>query len=107
MFPRRNKVFYDRLDFFIVIFVGSFVATVLFGVAVGNAMRGLPLDERGDFTGTRLELHFIGYELREPMFSVQECFQRDMTYSAPLYVRAQLTVKETGEIMTGVFRYLR
>ncbi|MFC1846177.1 DNA-directed RNA polymerase subunit beta [Chloroflexota bacterium] len=51
-----------------------------------------------DFTGTRLELHFIGYEFRKPAFTIQECFQRDMTYSAPLYVRAQLIVKETGEI---------
>jgi len=51
-----------------------------------------------DFTGNRLELRFISYEFRQPNFSIAECFQRDMTYSAPLYVRAQLLVKETGEI---------
>src|SRR4030042_6319619 len=51
-----------------------------------------------DFTGTRLELRFIGYEFRQPPFSVEECYQRDMTYAAPLYIRAQLIVKETGEI---------
>lgn len=51
-----------------------------------------------DFTGNRLELRFIGYEFRQPNFSTEECFQRDMTYTAPLYVRAQLLVKETGEI---------
>ncbi len=33
-------------------FAGSALASVLFGVAVGNAMLGIPLDERGDFTGT-------------------------------------------------------
>ncbi|HEX76017.1 MAG TPA: DNA-directed RNA polymerase subunit beta [Dehalococcoidia bacterium] len=50
-----------------------------------------------DFTGTRLELHFVGYEFRQPPCSVDECRQRDMTYSAPLYIRAQLIVKATGE----------
>ncbi|MFC1905400.1 DNA-directed RNA polymerase subunit beta, partial [Chloroflexota bacterium] len=51
-----------------------------------------------DFTGTRLELHFNGYEFRQPQFSVEECYQRDMTYSSSLYVKSQLIVKETGEI---------
>ncbi len=47
-----------------------------------------------DFTGTRLELHFIGYEFREPPYNIDQCRQRDMTYAAPLYVRARLVVKE-------------
>src|SRR4030066_1044695 len=51
-----------------------------------------------DFTGTRLELHFAGYEFRQPLCSVDQCHQRDMTYAAPLYVRAKLLVKEPGEI---------
>jgi DNA-directed RNA polymerase subunit beta len=52
-----------------------------------------------DFTGTRLELHFVGYEFREPPYSVDQCRQRDITYAAPLYVRARLIVKEPrGEI---------
>ena len=38
------------------------------------------------------------YEFREPRHSEQECRQRDLTYSAPLYVKARLLVKETGEI---------
>lgn len=33
-------------------FAGSTVATLIFGVAVGNAMAGIPLDATGDFTGT-------------------------------------------------------
>lgn len=33
-------------------FGGSAVATLLFGVAVGNAMIGIPLDVAGNFTGT-------------------------------------------------------
>ena len=52
-----------------------------------------------DFTGTRLELHFVGYEFREPPYTIDQCRQRDMTYAAPLYVRARLIVKEPrGEI---------
>jgi DNA-directed RNA polymerase subunit beta len=47
-----------------------------------------------DFTGTRLELHFVGYEFREPPYTIDQCRQRDMTYAAPLYVRARLVVKE-------------
>ncbi|MBL7061421.1 MAG: DNA-directed RNA polymerase subunit beta [Dehalococcoidia bacterium] len=51
-----------------------------------------------DFTGTRLELHFVGYEFRQPPCSVDQCRQRDIAYAAPLYVRAKLLVKDTGEI---------
>ena len=51
-----------------------------------------------DFTGNRLALSFIDYEFREPHHTEPECRQRDLTYSAPLYVRTQLLVKETGEI---------
>ena len=51
-----------------------------------------------DFTGSRLELSFVGYEFRRPYHDEQECRQRDLTYSTPLYVRTQLLVRETGEI---------
>ncbi len=51
-----------------------------------------------DFTGNRLELSFVGYEFREPRYDEQECRQKDLTYSSPLYVRTRLLVKETGEI---------
>jgi cytochrome d ubiquinol oxidase subunit II len=33
-------------------FLGSFLASLLFGVAVGNAIIGVPLDARGDFVGS-------------------------------------------------------
>jgi cytochrome bd ubiquinol oxidase subunit II len=36
--------------------VGSLLATLLFGVAVGNILRGIPLDARGEFAGTFLGL---------------------------------------------------
>jgi DNA-directed RNA polymerase subunit beta len=51
-----------------------------------------------DFTGNRLELTFVSYEFREPRHSEQECLQRDLTYSAPLYVKTRLLIKQTGEI---------
>ncbi len=51
-----------------------------------------------DFTGNRLEINFIGYEFREPRHSEQECRQRDLTYSAPLYIKTRLLIKGTGEI---------
>lgn len=51
-----------------------------------------------DLTGNRLELSFINYEFRAPRHSEPECRQRDLTYSAPLYVKTRLLVKETGEI---------
>src|ERR1035437_2875 len=53
-----------------------------------------------DITGNRLELSFLDYEFRTPKNwkTEDECRQRDLTYSVPLYVRTQLLVKETGEI---------
>jgi cytochrome d ubiquinol oxidase subunit II len=37
-------------------FASSTVATVIFGVAVGNAIKGIPLDERGVYTGGFFDL---------------------------------------------------
>jgi len=53
-----------------------------------------------DFTGNKLELTFVGSEFRIPQGwkTEEECRQRDLTYSVPLYVRAKLLVKGTGEI---------
>jgi len=53
-----------------------------------------------DITGNRLELSFVAYEFREQRtgHSEEECRERDLTHSMPLYVRIRLLVKETGEI---------
>jgi DNA-directed RNA polymerase subunit beta len=51
-----------------------------------------------DYTNTRLELHFVDYEFREPPHSIPECLERGLTYSSPIHVTARLVVKETGEI---------
>ncbi|TFG46684.1 MAG: DNA-directed RNA polymerase subunit beta, partial [Dehalococcoidia bacterium] len=51
-----------------------------------------------DFNGNRMELQFIGYEFREPRMTEEECQHRDKDYSIPLYVKARLIIKATGEI---------
>ncbi len=55
-----------------------------------------------DFTGTlRLELEFDpdDQDLRPPpKFTVEECKEKDMTYSAPIFVRARFMNASTGEI---------
>jgi DNA-directed RNA polymerase subunit beta len=50
-----------------------------------------------DFTGN-LVLEFGDHSLGEPKYSVEECRERDMTYSAPLRVRVRLITAESGEI---------
>lgn len=50
-----------------------------------------------DFTGN-LVLEFIDYSLGEPKYPVEECKKRDVTFAAPLRVRARLINKETGEV---------
>ena len=51
-----------------------------------------------DYQGN-LVLDFIDYRLEDkPKYSIEECKERDATYSAPLRVRASLLNKETGEV---------
>src|SRR5881398_1326054 len=47
-------------------------------------------------------LEFVRYSLGEPKYTVEECIERDMTYSAPLKATLQLIVFETTE--SGVKR---
>ena len=51
-----------------------------------------------DFTGSKMDLVFGEYEFREPKHSQDECKERDMTFSAPLFVDVELRIKESGEI---------
>jgi len=50
-----------------------------------------------DFTGN-LVLEIVDYKLEEPKYSVAECQERDVTYNAPMRVKARLINKETGEV---------
>ncbi len=51
-----------------------------------------------DFTGRNLDLYLLDYTFGVPKYSVEECRTRDVTYAAPLSVRARLVSKETGEV---------
>ena len=51
-----------------------------------------------DYTSKKYELHFQEHEFRPPKYSPQECKEREITYSQPLYVRTRLVMRETGEI---------
>ena len=51
-----------------------------------------------DYTGN-LILDFVDYSLDdEPKYSVEECKERDTTYSAPLKAKVRLINKESGEV---------
>ena len=47
--------------------------------------------------GETAELQFVDYELEEPKYDVEECQQRDMTYSAQLKVTLRLIVFDADE----------
>ena len=52
-----------------------------------------------NFTDT-MELEFVGYEIREPKYTLEEARIHDASYSAPIFVTFRLINKETGEIKT-------
>jgi DNA-directed RNA polymerase subunit beta len=45
----------------------------------------------------KLSLEFVNYSLGEPKYTVEECIERDMTYSAPLKATLRLVVWEDVE----------
>jgi len=49
-----------------------------------------------DFNETSV-LEFVSYDLEKPKYDVEECMQRDMTYSAPLKVKLRLIVFDVDE----------
>ena len=51
-----------------------------------------------DYTEKKYELHFRDHKFSDPKYSPQECKEREITFSQPLYVTTHLVVKETGEI---------
>jgi len=62
---------------------------------LGETLRDISPIE--DFTGN-LALEFIEHRFEEPKFNEDECKEKDMTYSRPLFVTAAFMNKETGEI---------
>jgi DNA-directed RNA polymerase subunit beta len=49
-----------------------------------------------DFSG-KSTLEFVRYDFEPPKYDVDECMQRDMTYSAPLKVKLRLIVFDVNE----------
>jgi DNA-directed RNA polymerase subunit beta len=45
----------------------------------------------------KLSLEFVAYSLGEPKYTVEECIERDMTYSAPLKATLRLVVWEDAD----------
>ena len=52
----------------------------------------------GSRRAERFELYFLDHWFDAPQFSPEECREREITFSQPLYVKAQLRDQETGEI---------
>ncbi|MFM7719254.1 MAG: DNA-directed RNA polymerase subunit beta [Actinomycetota bacterium] len=50
-----------------------------------------------DFSGL-FQLHFREHHFNPPKFSEEECKEKDITYSRPLFVQAMFVAKATGEI---------
>ena len=50
-----------------------------------------------DFQG-KMSLSFRDHRFEPPKYTIAECKDRDITYSAPLFVTAEFTNNETGEI---------
>ncbi len=51
-----------------------------------------------DFSGGSMSLTFRDHRFEPPKNSIDECKERDFTYAAPLFVTAEFTNNETGEI---------
>ncbi len=51
-----------------------------------------------DFSGKKLELHFLEHSIGEIKYNPEEAKNKNLTYEAPLKVHVQLINKETGEI---------
>ncbi|KKU80533.1 MAG: DNA-directed RNA polymerase subunit beta [Candidatus Peregrinibacteria bacterium GW2011_GWA2_47_7] len=51
-----------------------------------------------DFSGKKMELHFLEHSIGEPKYDPLTAKNKNLTYEAPLKVHVQLINKETGEI---------
>ena len=51
-----------------------------------------------DFTANKFELYFDDHSFREPKYTPDECKQKEITYSASLWVKTRLVTKESGVI---------
>ncbi|MDP9068519.1 MAG: DNA-directed RNA polymerase subunit beta [Actinomycetota bacterium] len=64
-------------------------------VGLGETLKDISPIE--DFTGN-LALQFLSHRFEDPKFDEDDCKEKDMTFSKPLFVTAAFINKETGEI---------
>jgi cytochrome d ubiquinol oxidase subunit II len=94
-----------RATWDLAFFVGSVLPAVLFGVAIGNIMRGVPLDGQGDYAGTFVGLLSpfalaVGL-LSAAMFLMQGAAWLLLKTEGALQVRARRTAL-VGQVATLV-----
>ena len=67
---------------------------------LANTFRDLsPIKDFSESLQLELEFDPFDADLRPPpKFTVEECKEKDMTYSAPVFVRARFMNRNTGEI---------
>ncbi|MEK7137566.1 MAG: hypothetical protein AAB853_04770, partial [Patescibacteria group bacterium] len=51
-----------------------------------------------DFSGRKMEIHFLGHLFDPPKYTSDECRKNNLTFEAALKAHTQLVNKETGEI---------
>jgi cytochrome d ubiquinol oxidase subunit II len=103
---KRPGAFWRR-GFDVAFAAGSGLAALLFGVAVGNAMLGIPLDARGDATGgLREQLHpyalLVGL-LVVALFALHGASYLCLRTSGPLQARAHAAAWRSFGIFLALF----
>jgi len=93
---KRTNVFW-RNFWDILFFIGSTLATFLFGVAVGATMQGLELSELGDYQGTMLDL-LNGFSVSVGLFAVALFAMHGAIY---------LFLKTEGELQQRLFSWMK
>ena len=89
-------------------FGSSLLAALLFGVAVGNAMMGIPLDERGVFIGTFFDF-LKPYTILTGLLSVALCAMHGAIYlflktqEGPLHRRVQSWTWHTWGVFLALY----
>ena len=93
---KRTNTFW-RNFWDLLFFIGSTMATFLFGVAVGATMQGLELSELGDYQGTMLDL-LSGFSVSVGLFSVALFAMHGAIY---------LYLKTEGELQQRLFTWMK
>lgn len=101
-FRSKRKSSFWRNFWDILFFIGSTLATFLFGVAVGAIMQGLQLSELGDYQGTLLDM-LSGFSLSVGLFAIALFAMHGAIY---LYLKTEGELQERlGRWMKGTYYF--